>query len=283
MKSFKGFVIRWMANVAELCPWTRHRIRAAIRASAEAAVQTCTGGENDRMCGMRWESGAYDGNTGLGQEMNVLSALMVLLLLEHDDDGQREHGIVTLDTGGTSLEDPHAGESGRFKDKPRVFEPTSRADLIGATILTGLMIVGGMAVFVWISVDAHEKAPDFQRRFREPVGLELQPLPPSAYCRRRQPIEARESQRQRPVTRASEVDLERGHRHASDLDRQTREIHPRQRVIEVIEGQPARRLKDYPLSRNRSLSPGRKAMARQRQSHATTHTFNHSARKRVPG
>lgn len=250
MKSFKGFVIRWMANVAELCPWTRHRITAALKLSAEAAVQTCTGGENGRMCGMRWASGTYDGNTGLGQETSVLSALMALL--REEDDGHQEHRIVTLDTGGTSLGDPHAGESGRFRKRPRTFGPATRADVIGATILTGLMILGGMAMFVWISIGAHEQ-PHSARRFREPMSLELQMMPPpSVYCHRQVPIEARgfpsKESNIRRVHRG-EVDPEREDRKAGDVDRRMQKMYPAQRVVEDIERRPKRHFGYHPQSR----------------------------------
>lgn len=161
MKSFKGFVLRWMVNAAQLCPWTKERILSAIRTSAEAAVETCTGGENGRMCGMRWETREHDGYTGLGQETSVLSALMTLLV-ESDAAGDShpdEHGLlpppVTLSTGGTSQGDPHAGES-RRTSKPMAFKPIEQKDVIGAAILTCLLISGGLAMCVFMCWDAGE-------------------------------------------------------------------------------------------------------------------------------
>lgn len=145
MRTFKGFVLRWLANTGELCPWTRPRVAAAIRASTEAAVRTCVGGASGRACGMRWivdedEDGgdgdgvkrqlpSGDGSEGLPEEMNVMTALMTRLYVEgwKEQEGQEDqeegdekdlaedapgvNGITTVDTGGTSHGDPHAGES----------------------------------------------------------------------------------------------------------------------------------------------------------------------------
>lgn len=160
MKSFKGFVLRWMANAAELCPWTRARVAAAARASAEAAVRTCTGGGGaERACGMRWTGGGgYDGSVGLGEEMSVLSALMTLL--REDEDGEEVNsvggGIATLGTGATSQGDPHAGEDSRFGRKPGLLKKIRQGDVIGAWFIT-CVIVGSMwAMVLWISTNVLE-------------------------------------------------------------------------------------------------------------------------------
>lgn len=117
MHFFKGFVSRWMADTARLCPWTKDRTMAAFRASAEAAVRTCTGGSTRRACGMRWQSGVFDSDGGLGAEMNVLSALMTLLV--GSEDGARLMAPPASNgTGGASGGEADAGK-GRFRTRGR--------------------------------------------------------------------------------------------------------------------------------------------------------------------
>lgn len=181
MKSFRGFVLRWMADTAQLCPWAREHIMTVIRSSAEAAVETCTGGENGRMCGMRWGLRQFDGDVNLGQEMGVLSALMTMLLFADGSDrgpGQDydgvssfsepvdvdglatseepagRHGIqppLTHDTGGTSVGDPHAGQSRRKNILE--MKPIHAIDAAMATVLTTVIMMGGIIMFVWMGID----------------------------------------------------------------------------------------------------------------------------------
>ncbi|POS81374.1 glycosyl hydrolase family 76 [Diaporthe helianthi] len=156
MLAFKGFGARWMATTAQLCPWTRDRITPVLRASAEAAVRQCVGGANGRMCGMQWALGVYDGSVGVGQEMNVLSALMVLLAYEPTDSsggkvgdeqgGEEEHPAerlphtpLTHDTGGTSEGNPDVGETVTGSEVE--FKPITRVDVTSAAILTSALIV----------------------------------------------------------------------------------------------------------------------------------------------
>ncbi|KAG8167777.1 hypothetical protein KVR01_003466 [Diaporthe batatas] len=146
MLTFKGFGARWVATTAQLCPWTRDRIAPVLRASGEAAVRQCVGGPSGRACGIRWASGVYDGSAGVGQEMNVLSALMVLLADEPADpsgkvgDGD-EHGEgpLTHDTGGTSEGGPDVGETVTSSEVQ--LEPITAADVTSAAILTSVLIV----------------------------------------------------------------------------------------------------------------------------------------------
>lgn len=173
MKFFRGFVLRWMADAAQLCPWTREPIMAAILSSAQAAVETCTGGENGRMCGMRWGLRQFNGEVDLGQETGVLSALMTTLLLlaetsYEDADYGGGHEIkppLTQDTGGTSVGDPQAGQSRRKK----VVEMLSLegVDTVFAVILTTAVIVCAMVMFVWMCIeDTSQRKENIQQRVR---------------------------------------------------------------------------------------------------------------------
>ncbi|KAI1809353.1 glycoside hydrolase family 76 protein [Poronia punctata] len=79
MKSFKGYLSRFMAKTAQMMPSTRHDVEELLRASAVAAAKTCSGGDHGTSCGQKWYVGGYDGNTGLGQQMTALETVQALL------------------------------------------------------------------------------------------------------------------------------------------------------------------------------------------------------------
>ncbi|SPO02524.1 related to DFG5 protein [Cephalotrichum gorgonifer] len=79
MYSFKGFLHRWLAQASQVAPFIADKVTPILRSSTEAAIKQCTGGDSGRECGFSWSSGKFDGNTGAGQEMNVLAAVSSLL------------------------------------------------------------------------------------------------------------------------------------------------------------------------------------------------------------
>lgn len=85
--SFKAYLARWMAKSAMVFPSITDSVRKYLQASAEAAAQSCTGG--DSACGQKWYVGGYDGSTGIGQELSALETVQSLLLL----DGSAPHRI----------------------------------------------------------------------------------------------------------------------------------------------------------------------------------------------
>lgn len=66
--SFKAYLSRWLAVTAILVPSTADQITPKLQASAAAAAQQCTGGDNGRMCGRRWYA-TWDGTSGVGQQV----------------------------------------------------------------------------------------------------------------------------------------------------------------------------------------------------------------------
>lgn len=166
-----------MADTAQLCPWTRNSILTAILSSAKAAVETCTGGDNGRMCGMRWGLRQFDGEINLGQETGVLSALMTALLLADTVDENADYGgdsnldglgfkpPLTKDTGGTSIGDPQAGQSRR--EKAIELLSIEEVDTIFAVTLTTVVLVGVMVMFVWMGIDdIGQQKRNLQKRVR---------------------------------------------------------------------------------------------------------------------
>ncbi|KAI1840672.1 hypothetical protein JX266_013134 [Neoarthrinium moseri] len=141
MRSFKGFLHRWMGSTAQLAPFTYDTIMPVIKKSVAAGVAQCTGGDNGRFCGFHWTTGVFDGRTGAGQQMNVLGGLTALLAANPP---------LTNTTGGTSLGDPNAGS-----DRTTITQlaEITGGDKAGAGILTAIMIAGAVGAFSWMSID----------------------------------------------------------------------------------------------------------------------------------
>ncbi len=77
--SMKAYVIRWLAATSKMAPFTAGRVGEVLRASAQGAAASCTGGKNNT-CGSKWYLGEWDGTTGLGQELCALEATYALLV-----------------------------------------------------------------------------------------------------------------------------------------------------------------------------------------------------------
>jgi mannan endo-1,6-alpha-mannosidase len=148
MLMFKGFVVRWLAQVTQLAPWTAPKILPILRTTTEAAIGQCTGGATGRVCGFYWTTHAYvdpavDHTSGAGEALNVLSAVSTLLIESADPPA-------TASTGGISEGDVNAGP--RNGDAaPLDREPITSADRAGAIILTILVVAGAIGTFVWMT------------------------------------------------------------------------------------------------------------------------------------
>lgn len=78
--SMKAYLIRWMAATTKVAPFTAGRVGDILRASAQGAAASCTGGAYNDTCGSKWYLGAWDGTTGLGQDLCALEAMYALLV-----------------------------------------------------------------------------------------------------------------------------------------------------------------------------------------------------------
>ncbi|KAI0127061.1 mannan endo-1,6-alpha-mannosidase DCW1-like protein [Xylariales sp. AK1849] len=142
MRSFKGFLHRWMGTTAQLAPFTADTIFPVIRTSIAAGVAQCTGGDNGRFCGFHWSTGVFDGKIGAGQQMNVLGGLTTLL--------RSAAAPLTNTTGGTSVGNPNAGSDTTVRTTLAAITTGDRA---GAGILTAILIAGSLGAFAWMSLD----------------------------------------------------------------------------------------------------------------------------------
>lgn len=79
MKSFKGYLSRFMYASSLMVPTLQAKVQPLLNASAVAAAGACSGGGNSTTCGQKWYVGGFDGNVGLGQEMSALETVQGLL------------------------------------------------------------------------------------------------------------------------------------------------------------------------------------------------------------
>lgn len=142
MESFKGYLHRWMASAMINAPYTRDTILPVLRSSAKAALKTCTGGDNGRMCGFRWRSGAFD-KLSAGHQMNVLGALVSTM---------NPASVKALRTNatGTSKGNFNAGSDATDLN---AFAPITTGDKAGAGIVTAMIMAAALGAFAWMSLD----------------------------------------------------------------------------------------------------------------------------------
>ncbi|KAM7205591.1 Glycosyl hydrolase family 76 domain containing protein [Rhypophila sp. PSN 637] len=138
-QSFKAYLSRWMAAAIKWAPWTSGRILPLLRSTSIAAVSTCKGGANGRMCGLKWTTpGSYDGFSGVGQQMAVMQVVLSNLIPSSADP-------LTTQTGGTSVGDPAAGGQDISRLDPFTtldfLAPVTTSARAGAAVITALMIL----------------------------------------------------------------------------------------------------------------------------------------------
>lgn len=131
--SFKSYLSRWMAESTQLAPYTYDTVMGKLRTTAQAAIRQCQGGKSGTYCGFRWASDAYDGTTGVGQQMGVLEVLQGLL-------ASNMSAPYTAKTGGTSEGNNAAGTDTEDKTTPFEYSPITNADRAGAGIATAVVV-----------------------------------------------------------------------------------------------------------------------------------------------
>lgn len=144
--SFKAYLARWMAATTKMAPFTYDAVQALLASSATAAAQQCSGGNNGRMCGLKWTNGAtWDGTSGVGQQMSALEVIQSNLIAQ-------VAGPVTNETGGTSVGNPLAGSGGDSTAAALGYGRTTTGDRIGASFLTLLVLVTVLGGAWWMIV-----------------------------------------------------------------------------------------------------------------------------------
>jgi mannan endo-1,6-alpha-mannosidase len=134
-RSFKGYLARWMAQTTQMAPFTYDQIMKRLRASGQAAAKTCTGGDKNNVCGLRWTDQKWDKTKDFGQQMAALEVIQANLIT-------RVAAPVTNDDGGTSKGNPNAGSKPPQTVPPGLDYTITTGDKAGAGILTVLVLVG---------------------------------------------------------------------------------------------------------------------------------------------
>ncbi|EOO00215.1 putative glycoside hydrolase family 76 protein [Phaeoacremonium minimum UCRPA7] len=145
MLSFKGYLHRWLAQTTQMAPVIRDTVYDALTTSAQGAVNGCNA---DGTCGFRWNTGSYDGDTGAGQQMNVLGALISMLAKL-----ESVAGPVTNSTGGTSTGNSNAGSDPEVVSNLHTIKTSDRA---GAGILTAIVLIGMVSMSLWMTSGLNE-------------------------------------------------------------------------------------------------------------------------------
>jgi mannan endo-1,6-alpha-mannosidase len=141
-RSFKGYLSRWMAASIKVAPFVESWVMERLRASAQAAVSTCTAGFDGNQCGLQWTKQANDGMLGVGEQIAALEVVQSNLILN-------VAGPVSNSTGGTSKGNPAAG--GDSGSSPITAPDITNADRAGAGILTTLVLVGMIGGAWWMA------------------------------------------------------------------------------------------------------------------------------------
>jgi mannan endo-1,6-alpha-mannosidase len=138
-RSFKGYLLRWLAQTTQLAPHTSEKIIPLLQSSGAAAAKACDGsptegfsGIQGTACGQDWTKGTFDGFVGVGEQMNALSALIYTQV-------KTVAAPVTAGTGGTSEGDPGAGLE---SDPRQTFSPIEMKDRVAASFLTIAISLG---------------------------------------------------------------------------------------------------------------------------------------------
>ncbi|EHK39645.1 glycoside hydrolase family 76 protein [Trichoderma atroviride IMI 206040] len=136
-QSYKSFLIRALKATAQQAPYTAATIQPLLQSNAKAAAASCSGsvdkgfaGQPGTACGFSWiGDSAFDGNVGVGEQMNALSALTALL-------PQRARSQPSTTSGSGS-------PSGSPSVSPSV-KPKSPGNKIAANLVTVLALFGGV-------------------------------------------------------------------------------------------------------------------------------------------
>ncbi|EON66366.1 hypothetical protein W97_05463 [Coniosporium apollinis CBS 100218] len=140
-KSFKAYLSRWMAASTKVAPWCHDWVMNKLRISATAAARICTGGPDGKQCGLKWYTGEFDGNLGVGEQMSVLEVVQSNLI-------DLVEGPVTNTTGGISKGDYTAGS--QSDSTPLTFDTITTGDKVGAGFLTAIVLLGIVGGAWWM-------------------------------------------------------------------------------------------------------------------------------------
>ncbi|KAJ5085379.1 CAZyme family GH76 [Penicillium argentinense] len=141
--TFKAYFASWLGFMSTIVPSNAtDEVMGKFKASAVAAGQQCSGGDDGKHCGIRWtKKAAWDGTTGLEQEMAVLGVLNAVMV------PFKAQAPYNSDNGGKSEAEPTSDKDSNPKTR-RI----TTGDRAGAGILTVVFVgtwVGGLTWAIW--------------------------------------------------------------------------------------------------------------------------------------
>lgn len=155
-QSFKAYLSRWFAVGAQWAPPIFDTVGPWIKTSAVAAAKQCSGGDNGKMCGLKWSSGKYDGSTGVGQQMAAMEVSLATRL-------QNRRAPYRSDNGGSSVGDVNAGTGDNTDGEPLVYGPLSSGNTAGAAFVTLALLLAWFYAIAWILKDERSSVNMFKQ------------------------------------------------------------------------------------------------------------------------
>lgn len=142
-RSFKSIFSRMLGLTSVLVPSTSSSIDNLLRASAEGAAGSCTGGYDGHTCGLSWLTSSNDGIYGLGEQMSALEVMQNLLI--HDKPPPFK-----TDNGGSSSGDASAGLNTTTTNVLRNELDITTSDRAGAAVVTAVILLVLIGGSIWM-------------------------------------------------------------------------------------------------------------------------------------
>ncbi|EMG51122.1 DFG5 Mannan endo-1 [Candida maltosa Xu316] len=138
-RSFRSLFSRCLGLTMLLMPETRDQILPYLEASAAAAAQSCSGGDDGVTCGENWSAAGWDGVYGLGEQTSSLEVIMSLIVEDP----------ISIKTGGSNQTNFAAGTDTEDNVNKNELNITGK-DRAGAGILTAIVLAIILGGSIWM-------------------------------------------------------------------------------------------------------------------------------------
>jgi len=155
--SFKAYLARWMAKTSVLAPFVQDQVMGLLTSTANAVGRSCIPSATGVACGTAWWKPAYDGNTGVGQQLSALEVIQALLIGNGPAPATSNGKVFVLVA-------PAVQTSAAASSAPAPARPTTTALVVPAS--TQPAIGGGAVVSPQSSSANAAPAPASSREFR---------------------------------------------------------------------------------------------------------------------
>lgn len=143
-RSFRSLFSRSLASAALFVDSISSEIEVNIKASAQGAAESCSGGSDGVTCGINWSYGGWDGYYGLGEQMSALEVMLALFAF----DGELPLPY-TATNGGSSVSNTEAGTGSTTETNSQLLTISTK-DKAGAGVLTAVVLIAVIGGAVWM-------------------------------------------------------------------------------------------------------------------------------------